>query len=189
MKVRFLLNNEEIDMNLNSNQPLNYTLMELNSKSNRYLSCNGKDCGLCIVLDRKNDEIIQSCLTPMFRLQGADIITPDYFFSQKVASYVKVAYKDVNMIPCDECIQKRTLLFDWIANVLETKTVKVNNQKDSAFYQQMEKVNDTRPQSPREKVQQYKDFILSTHSLIKCNCMTPGDILSITEAVLQRRRH
>lgn len=189
MNIRFMLNNEDIYFNVNSNQPLSYTLMELNKKANRYLSCHNNSCGLCIVLNRKTDEILQSCLTPMFKLQGADIITPDYFYAQKIASYVKVAYRDANITPCDDCIQKRTLLFDWIATVLDNKNVVVKKEKDSIFFQQLDNEKKVTALTPRMIVEQNKSFILSTQSIIKCSCLPPGDILKIAEAVITRRRH
>ena len=188
MTINFKLNDEDISINVNSNEPLSYTIRSQSGDVNRYASCTEHTCGHCVVYDRNTNEILLSCLTPAFHLEGADIITSDYFFASKKAGYIKLAYKDVHTFPCSECIQKTTLVLDWITSILEKKMVYIKDEKDSIFFLHLEEEHSMKVQDADNIVEQNKAFILSSMSVVKCTCLTPSDILAITKAAIIRRR-
>lgn len=188
MTINFKLNDENVNINVNSNEPLSYTICSLSKDLNRVASCTNHTCGHCVVYDRNTNEIFLSCLTPAFHLEGADIITSDYFFASKKAGYIKFAYKDVHIFPCNECIQKTTLVFEWIISILEKKLVYIKDEKDSIFFLHLGEEHSMGVQNAESIVEQNKAFILSSASVIKCTCLTPNDILTITKAAIIRRR-
>lgn len=188
MTINFKLNDEDVNINVNSNEPLSFTIRSLSEDVNRFPACRENTCGHCIVYDRSKNELLLSCLTPAFHLEGADIITPDYFYASKKANYIKLAYKDVHVLPCDECIQKITLVLDWIISIIEKKQVYIKDENDSIFFLHLEEEHNRGLQSPEDVVESEKAFILSSASVVKCSCLTPNDVLTITEAAIVRRR-
>lgn len=188
MRINFKLNEKEFGMDINSHEPLSFTIREINGIDKELLSCKKNNCGHCIVLNKADNEILLSCITPAFKLKDAEIITPSYFYATRAASIIKSAYKEVHRTPCSSCIEQRSLLFEWIASFLDRKNVRFNNERDSFFYRKNEEEFEINKKTPELIVADNSSFIISTTSLIRCDCLTHNDILKITEAVLVKRR-
>ena len=188
MRLRFTINDEFKELDVNSNEPLSFTLRSFDENITEYIACKNYNCGHCVVQNRATDEIILSCLTPAFKIQGADIITPDYFYTNKQSSYIRSSYRELGIFPCEECKKERTLLFHQIVSSLLKKIVNTRAQKDSFFFIHNEDEFDNSLNSSLSLVSQNKDYILSYMSTLKCYCLRSNDILKITEVALDKRR-
>lgn len=188
MRLRFTLNDSLKELDVNSNEPLSFTLRSFEDDLTQYVACKNYNCGHCVVQNRKTDEILLSCLTPCFKIQGSDIITPDYFYSNKQSSYIRSSYRELGIFPCEECKKERTLIFHQIVSSLLKKIVKTQAQKDSFFFIHNEDEFDNSLNSSSVLVEQNKDFILSYMAVLKCYCLRSNDILKIVEVALDKRR-
>lgn len=188
MHLRFTLNDEIKECEVNSNEPLSFTLRSFEENLTEYPSCKNHNCGHCIVYDRKNDEILMSCLTPIFKLQNSDIVTPSFFYASKQSSYIRLSFRELDIMPCEECKKERVLLFNQIVVSLEKKNVKTKMEKDSFFFIHNEDEFDSNLNSPKNIVEQNRNYILSCMSVLDCYCLKSNDILNITELALEKRR-
>lgn len=194
MILNFTLNNVKKKIEVNSTEPLSYTLSSLLNTTDYYYSCKEKDCGECLVYDRHKMKILLSCITPAFELSQSDIITPEYFFLSEQALNIKEAYETTGYFPCPDCLKKRTLLFYYITRKIIKQEKDISTLSDELFNRKKNVNIDimfqnkiyTKITNSEELIKKYLDFITSSINILKCGCLYQGIQKEIIKEVLKK---
>lgn len=120
MKIKFELNGQAIEIETNSDKPLNLILMDDLGLASLNSACRGANCGNCVVL--WNSRSALSCLIPAFRLEGTVVQTFDNFQRTRAYRDIVKAYKDCAVRPCPQCYASKTLMIEALARDLESES-------------------------------------------------------------------
>ncbi|MFA5468943.1 MAG: ferredoxin [Sphaerochaetaceae bacterium] len=125
MKIKCVIDNKNILLDVNSNKPLNLILKD---GGQNIPNCDQKSCGNCVVL--LNDEAILACLIPAFRLKGAKILTFEGYQKSRFWHDLERAYADTGSQPCPHCFASKTLIFESLLQLITraTKEEEVDEQ-------------------------------------------------------------
>lgn len=173
MKIECKIDGKMLSFSLNSNKPLSLVLQENCDYSSVNAHCRGKNCGLCLVLI--NNTPVLSCMVPAFEIHGKTITTIESFQKSKELAKnlrdIEKAYDDLGIRPCEDCYASRTILFDYLVDIIIAK----NNEQPS-FDNGAEPFN--------------VESLLKEMSIIKCTCMDVQDvkhILNKTRIIREKR--
>jgi carbon-monoxide dehydrogenase small subunit len=101
MTVRFILNGEDMEINVESNQRLITILREGFGLGSAKSGCFHGSCGACSVIF--NGAVSPSCLIPAFRLQGSEIITLEGFSQQDEDQDIAAGFAETGVESCGYC--------------------------------------------------------------------------------------
>lgn len=166
MKIECTIDGKRLSFSLNSNKPLSLVLQENCDYTTINAHCRGKNCGLCLVL--LDNMPVLSCMVPAFEIHGKTITTFESFlrikyFNRKLNDIEK-AYGDLGIRPCDDCYTSRTILFDYLTDIIIAK----NNEQPS-FDSGAEPFN--------------VESLVKEMSIIKCTCMDLHDVRQILNRI------
>ncbi|MDR1866826.1 MAG: 2Fe-2S iron-sulfur cluster binding domain-containing protein [Treponema sp.] len=101
MRINFILNEEELHIEVDVNSRLVDLLRTTLSLRETKQGCLSGLCGSCLVFF--NGEAVKACLVPVFRLNGSTVITIEYFAKQPEYHAIIEAFSNVGGIGCDFC--------------------------------------------------------------------------------------
>ncbi len=110
MKIDCTIDGKRLSLSLNSNKPLSLILAEDIQNQSISPHCEGKMCGLCVVL--MDGKAVLSCLVPAFEIREKTIITYEGYAKTKNAKDIEKAYELTHIKPCPHCYKARTLLIE-----------------------------------------------------------------------------
>ncbi len=101
MEFRFLLNGKAESVNSSPERMLIDLLREEYGIRSLRRGCSRGECGTCTVLI--DGVPVFSCLVPMFRIPGSDIVTVEGLMEKPEYRYLGNAFKEADYTPCDYC--------------------------------------------------------------------------------------
>jgi len=101
MTIRFILNGEDMEINIEANQRLIGILREQFGLVSSKSGCLHGNCGACSVIF--NGAVSPSCLIPAFRLQGSEIITLEGFSQQDEYQDIAAGFAETGVESCGYC--------------------------------------------------------------------------------------
>ncbi|WP_028974910.1 (2Fe-2S)-binding protein [Spirochaeta cellobiosiphila] len=114
MKISFILNGEDIELDLSHELPLSSILRDqLMLKGTKDLCKNGH-CGLCSIL--LDGQLVASCMIPAFKVRGKEVITIEGFRETEDFKDIYQGFLKSATIPCPHCATSRVFT---IHNLLE----------------------------------------------------------------------
>lgn len=173
MRINLTIDGIRYSLNASSDKPLHRILLEISDSFAANNSCQGANCGNCIVL--LNDQCVLSCLVPACRLNGAVVVTFEEFRTTRAYHDIERAYKDCGSSPCPQCYAAKTLLIESLVRRLETDR---SNSKIKARYSS----------SIKTKPAMSSDAIAREVSINTCNCIEASQIETIIKLAYQNRR-
>lgn len=108
MRVRFTLNGKETHVECEPGDRLGFVLREHCDVRSLRLDCGIGRCGSCLVLFE--GLIVNSCIVPMFRTVGADIMTVEGLYGTQSLVDVERGFERASFEPCQYCACAKTLL-------------------------------------------------------------------------------
>ena len=162
MKIECTIDGTRLSFSLNSNKPLSLVLQENFNHTSVNAHCRGKNCGLCLVL--LDNTPVLSCMVPAFEIQGKTITTIESNYLKNKLKDVDKAYSDLGIRPCEDCYASRSILFDYLADIILAKT-----SEHPSFDNSIEPFN--------------VESLINEMSIIKCTCMDLHDVRLILNRI------
>ena len=162
MKIECTIDGRRLSFSLNSNKPLSLVLQENCDYTSVNAHCRGKNCGLCLVL--LDNTPVLSCMVPAFEIHGKTITTFESSHLKKKLKDVEKAYDDLGIKPCEDCYASRSILFDYLADIILSKT-----SEHPSFDNGVEPFN--------------AESLIEEMSIIKCTCMDLHDVKQILNRI------
>jgi carbon-monoxide dehydrogenase small subunit len=101
MKLNFFLNNRRVSINVSPEKSLLKILREDFDLTETKEGCQKGECGACLVF--LNDELVNSCLIPAFRLEESRVVTCEGLLKDKgMADFVN-AFSQEHIFKCGYC--------------------------------------------------------------------------------------
>lgn len=100
-KIKFTLNNKEIEIDENPNLRLLDVLRDRFGFTGVKEGCGEGECGACAVLI--NENIVNSCIVPLGNVNGKDIMTIEAFSKTKRYEVIAKAYAEEGAVQCGFC--------------------------------------------------------------------------------------
>lgn len=107
MKISFNLNYEEVEIDVDPLKRLLDVLREDLDLLGIKEGCGEGECGACSVLI--NNEIIPSCMFPIGKAQGKNIITVEGLKKSKKYDVIREAFEEAGAVQCGFCIPGITI--------------------------------------------------------------------------------
>lgn len=171
IKLSFTLNKTRLELLVDEMKPLSQILYEDLQIDSFERNCNGNVCGNCMILIDKEPTL--ACLVPAFRLQGTTVTTFDSFMQTAHYRNIKRIYDQLNIEPCPNCYQAKTLIFESILLKAKTKVQQTGNLDDfSKKFLNKGKQRFGETEITAETID--REFQLSS-----CNCMNSQELLEI----------
>lgn len=101
MKIAFTLNNQPVEIETTAEARLIDVLRNEIKLTGTKESCGEGQCGVCSVLI--NNKLVLACLTPMIKVDGADVKTIEFLSRDGKLDYVQQAFIDVDAAQCGFC--------------------------------------------------------------------------------------
>lgn len=101
MKVNFKLNGTAVQIEALANERLLYVLRREFGLFGLKSSCLKGQCGACTVL--MNDKPVPSCLIPIFKAEGSDIITLEHFKTTESYKIIAAGFEQAGVATCGFC--------------------------------------------------------------------------------------
>lgn len=101
MEFRFLLNGKAETVNTGPERMLIDLLREDFGIGSLRRGCRGGECGICTVL--VDGVPVFSCLIPLFRIPGCDIVTEEGLKDKREYIDLMTAFEESGYMPCDYC--------------------------------------------------------------------------------------
>jgi len=101
MKIAFTLNNQPVEIETTAEARLIDVLRNEIKFTGTKESCGEGQCGACSVLI--NNKLVLACLTPMIKVDGADVKTIEFLSRDGKLDYVQQAFIDVDAAQCGFC--------------------------------------------------------------------------------------
>jgi carbon-monoxide dehydrogenase small subunit len=128
MTLPFILNGEDVTVNVEPNRRLIDILRSEFAMTGSKAGCLGGRCGACAVIF--NGSISPACLIPAFRIRGAEIITIEGFSLTEDYDDVTRAFSMHDVESCDFCGAAKILLTE---TLLGEKELPARDEILSAF--------------------------------------------------------
>ncbi|MFA6939555.1 MAG: (2Fe-2S)-binding protein [Clostridiaceae bacterium] len=107
MKIRFNLNFEDVEIDTDPLKRLLDVLREDFNLSSVKEGCGEGECGACSVLI--NNKITPSCMFPVGKAEGKNIITVDGLKKTRKYEIIRRAFEDAGAVQCGFCIPGMTI--------------------------------------------------------------------------------
>ena len=102
MKINFKINGNEVNLDLPPQKRLVDVIREDLKYTGTKIGCGEGECGACtILLDGKN---VNSCLIPVFQVDGKEILTIEGLMETGKANYIKESFMEKGAVQCGYCI-------------------------------------------------------------------------------------
>lgn len=101
MKIKFTLNNKEVEVEKELSKRLLDVLREDFSLMGSKEGCGEGECGACSVLI--NDKVVPSCLVPFGNVQGKAILTIEGLRETKQGQVLRDAFSKEGAVQCGFC--------------------------------------------------------------------------------------
>jgi aerobic-type carbon monoxide dehydrogenase small subunit (CoxS/CutS family) len=103
MKVRLILNGDDIDL---SGEPRDSLFAVLQQRAGLFperVCCEQGDCGRChVVLDGKE---VPSCLIPFFQVREQEVVSPEGFQNTEEYRQFRALLEEEGLVHCTECTE------------------------------------------------------------------------------------
>ena len=114
MTINFILNGEDVSVETDPGKRLVDILRKDFKLSGTKRSCNTGICGSCLVIF--NEEIMQSCLIPAFRVQDSEIVTIEGFSqTDEYKDYIQ-GFMEAKIEHCGFCVSGKILASESLLN-------------------------------------------------------------------------
>lgn len=100
-KIKFKLNNKEIEIDENPNLRLLDVLRDKFEFTGVKEGCGEGECGACAVLI--NNDIVNSCIVPLGNVNGKEITTIEGYSKTEKYNVIKDAYATEGAVQCGFC--------------------------------------------------------------------------------------
>lgn len=100
-KIKFKLNNKEIEIDENPNLRLLDVLREQFNFVGVKEGCGEGECGACAVLI--NNDIVNSCIVPLGNVNGKEIMTIEGYSKTKQYEIIKDSFAEEGAVQCGFC--------------------------------------------------------------------------------------
>ena len=101
MNVSFYLDGQRLTVSVPAEMSLATLLREHSPSFRRFAACGFGECGLCVVLF--NGKLTLSCLLPMYRVAGGEVVTPRGLLDSPKARPAELGLARAGIEPCDSC--------------------------------------------------------------------------------------
>ncbi|AGT43611.1 (2Fe-2S)-binding protein [Treponema pedis] len=101
MRISFNLNGTNVQIEAVANERLVYVLRREFGLFSLKSSCLNGQCGSCTVL--MNGKPVPSCLVPVFKVEGAEIITLEYFKTTEAYKVISAGFDQAGVEMCGFC--------------------------------------------------------------------------------------
>jgi len=100
-KIKFKLNNKEIEIDENPNLRLLDVLRDKFEFTGVKEGCGEGECGACAVLI--NNDIVNSCIVPLGNVNGKEIMTIEGFSETNKYQIIKDSFAEAGAVQCGFC--------------------------------------------------------------------------------------
>lgn len=100
-EIKFVLNDEEVEMNVDLTRRLLDVLREDFNLISLKEGCGEGECGGCAVL--VDHQIQNSCVTPIGNVAGKAVVTLEGFSKTRRYEVLKEAYEELGAVQCGAC--------------------------------------------------------------------------------------
>ncbi len=173
MKIQCVIDGEEKVLSESPDKPLHKILSEQVPSFSVNNNCLGSSCGNCLVI--VNGAYTLACLTPAFKLDGANIQTYESFSKTRLARDIFRAYTEVGSHPCSQCYASKTLLIASIVLMVEKADELAGILQAGRNLYQRKSVLD-------------ENFVKQEMRIHKCVCMEISHIEKIVALVCEYRQ-
>ena len=101
MKISFILNGQKVNLDVNPTKRLLDVLRDDLRLTGTKEGCGEGECGACTVL--VNGKPFNSCLTPVFNVEGKEVLTIEGFRETKEYRVIADAFADMGGSQCGFC--------------------------------------------------------------------------------------
>ncbi len=180
IKLSLKLNKTALELFVDEMKPLSQILYEdLNIEVPMRNCLNNQNiCGNCLVILDK--EPVLSCLIPAYKLQGKTITTFDNFMQSAHYRNIKRTYDALNIEPCPNCYEAKTLIIE--SMLLKAKTKRLDGNADDFSKKFL-----TKALNEDEKNQIDFETAEREFSLNPCSCLNTKDLYQIVIKALEDR--
>lgn len=171
IKLSFTLNKNRLELLVDEMKPLSQILYEDLMIDTKERNCNGKVCGNCMVL--VDTEPTLGCLIPAFKLQDKTVTTFDQFKQTAHYRNIRRIYDQLNIEPCPNCYESKTLIFESI--LLKAKT----RVKQGEHLDDFSKKFVTKGKKIFSETEITEDTVEREFQISSCHCMNSQELLEI----------
>jgi carbon-monoxide dehydrogenase small subunit len=123
MTIDFILNGEDVTIKANPTDRLALILRNQFGLGSIQHDCGGGRCGKCMIL--LDGKTTLSCLIPVFRVRGSEVVTYEGFTSTTEHELIHAAFDTAGLALCSYCAPSRFIaagsLLDWPSRPTETE--------------------------------------------------------------------
>ena len=101
MNIGFILNGEDVVVRTNAERRLSDILRTTFKLTGTKTGCNVGQCGSCTVI--LNGEIVKSCLIPVFKVKGSEVITIEGFSQTEEYEDIVIGFAEAGVYMCGFC--------------------------------------------------------------------------------------
>jgi carbon-monoxide dehydrogenase small subunit len=105
MTIDFILNGEDVTVKAEPTERLALILRDQFSLPSIVHDCGGGRCGKCMIL--LDGKTTLSCLVPVFRIRGSEVVTYEGFINTTEHELVRAAFSDSGLALCSYCAPAR----------------------------------------------------------------------------------
>jgi len=105
MTIDFILNGEDVTIKANPTDRLALILRDQFGLGSIVYDCGGGRCGKCMVL--LDGRTALSCLVPVFRIRGSEVVTYEGFVNTSEHEMVRSAFDESGLTLCSYCAPAR----------------------------------------------------------------------------------
>jgi aerobic carbon-monoxide dehydrogenase small subunit len=105
MTIEFILNGEDVTLKANPTDRLALILRDHFGLGSIVHDCGGGSCGKCMIL--LDGKTTLSCLLPVFRIRGSEVVTYEGFISTSEHELVRSAFNESGLTLCSYCTPAR----------------------------------------------------------------------------------
>ena len=102
MEIKFKINSKDITMDLPPQKRLIDVIREDLKYTGTKIGCGEGECGACTVLI--DGKTVNSCLIPVFQVNGKEIMTIEGLMESGKADYIKESFMEQGAVQCGYCI-------------------------------------------------------------------------------------
>lgn len=108
MTIDFILDGADVSCRARATDRLSDLLAEEFPGSGTGSDCRAGRCGRCAVL--MDGKLVLSCLVPVFRVAGREIVTPRGYLRTDEAADIQAGFDRAGVVRCDFCGPQRILI-------------------------------------------------------------------------------
>lgn len=102
MVIKFKINSQDVTLDLPPQKRLIDVIREDLKYTGTKIGCGEGECGACTVLI--DGKTVNSCLVPIFQLDGKEAVTIEGLMASGKADYIKESFMEKGAVQCGYCI-------------------------------------------------------------------------------------